>query len=230
MSLSVLVVEDEDELREEMVGYLGLQGYEVTGARNAAGFRSFMADHGCDLVVLDIGLPDADGLGLISEIPSECGVVLATGFGDSKSRLAGREAGADDYVVKPFTLPELAATVRNLLSRLNKLELPPWQYDALQWILTHPRGEKVKLTHLEAVIFVTLTDQSGAPVPREALCLAIGENPEIYDYRRLETLIRRLRAKAESAFNEKLPLTTVHGVGYAFTAPCKIAGASVGKP
>ena len=229
MSVHVLVVEDEDGLREAMVGYLSLQGYEVTGVCDAKGFRDHLAEHTLDVLVLDIGLPDADGLELIAKVPSECGVILATGFGNPESRTAGRQAGADDYVVKPFTLPELAATVHNLLKRLNKLSPPPWHYDALQWLLSHPEGEQVKLTHHEAVIFATLVEQSGGAVAREALSVALGEDPETYDYRRLESLIRRLRAKAEAAFGEKLPLTTVHGVGYAFTAPCQVVGASVGK-
>lgn len=70
-----------------------LSGYFFTG------LRALVAEHGWDSVVLDIGIPDADGLELISEVPSECGVILVAGFGNPESRLAGREAGADDHEV-----------------------------------------------------------------------------------------------------------------------------------
>lgn len=231
MSIRILIVEDEEDLREAMTTYLALQGFSVTGVGNAADFRAWTQSHDWDVVVMDLGLPDANGLNLIAEIPKTCGVILATAFGQQDKRLAGRQAGADDYLVKPFSLAELAATISNLMRRMqdtrSETSSPDqtWSYDPLRWTVTNPEGQFMQLTHHEAAIFAAMADNQGLPVTREELCVALGENPEVYDYRRLETLVRRLRAKAKESLGEKLPLTTVHGKGYAFTAPCRVEGA-----
>lgn len=216
----VLVVEDEAELQQAMVSFLNLSGMQAEGVGTLAACRAWLERRECDVLVLDIGLPDGDGLSLAAALPAHCGLVIATARAGQEHRIAGRQAGADDYLVKPIHMPELAVVVSNLHERLHRVERA-WLLDTVQWQLLAPSGEPVRLTHSEAQIARLVFQCPGEAVARRVMAQALGHDPELYDYRRLETLIRRLRAKVREQLGADLPLSTVHGTGYAFTAPCR---------
>uniref|UniRef100_UPI002147AE1E response regulator n=1 Tax=Tahibacter caeni TaxID=1453545 RepID=UPI002147AE1E len=118
-ALHLLVVDDEDEIRELLSRYFDKQGFRVSAARNGAELREAIASESVDLVLLDLGLPGEDGLALTRHLREHWrgAIIIVTGRGDSVDRVVGLELGADDYVTKPFDLRELLARVRSVLRR-----------------------------------------------------------------------------------------------------------------
>lgn len=226
MTARVLVVEDEADLLGSMVDYLRLKGFDAHGVGTANALRVWLAQQDCHVIVLDLGLPDMDGLRLMQELAlaENYGLVLATARGGVGERIAGFEHGADAYLVKPIALAELGAVVANVTRRVTPVEGGRWRYDPLRWMLHSPHGPAMNLTRSEALFIEPLIHSAGEPVPRHRLIKALGCSPDAYDTRRLETLVRRLRGKAQRSMGQSLPLTTARGHGYAFTAPVEMAG------
>ena len=170
--------------------------------------------------MLDLGLPDGNGLDWLGARPDvvKKGVVVTTARGESSSRVAGVKAGALAYLVKPVQMEELSGLIVNLMSRQQKPESKVWFLSHLNWTLKSPSGESMKLTSMELKVMKALTACPGQVVPRQTLIAALGHNPDFYDPKRLEILIRRLRAKADACFGMQFPLVTAHGEGYSFLA------------
>lgn len=219
--LRVLIVEDETELLDAMVTYLNMEGFIADGVASLTAAMQWMRTHAFDVLVLDLGLPDGDGLDWLDAHPQlrDKGVIITTARGNDTHRISGVRAGADVYLVKPVLLEELTLLISNLARRLPPQPVRHWQLSAVNWMMLSPDGERIRLTHSEYVILGELALTPGIPVPRQALVRALGHDPQTYDPRRLEILVRRLRAKALAAVGHPLPLETVHRSGYAFTAP-----------
>lgn len=224
----VLVIEDEGDLREATVAYLQLEGFNAVGVGSLTAADRLLALQAFDLLVLDLGLPDGDARFWLEQHEEQLhkGIIMTTARGGRGDRIAGVQAGADCYLVKPVDLDELVGLARNLLRRL-RLDLPQtWILDTVKWTLLAPGARALKLTHSELLILTALACRSGAPVSRDELATALGHDPMIYDPRRLEILVRRLRGKVGDALGYPLPLETVHGHGYAFAAPIVLQPAS----
>jgi len=223
----ILVIEDEAQLRDAMVRYLNMDGFTADGVGSLAAAEAWMTTHEFDILVLDLGLPDGDGREWLAARPAllEKGVLVASARGDDAERLAGVRAGADAYLVKPVQLEELASLAANLARRMRVATSAPgpWVLHPVRWTLESPQGVSVRLTPSETRLLGVLASEPGATVPRNALVLALGEDPVVYDPRRMEILVRRLRNKVREATGEALPLETVHAVGYAFAAPARVA-------
>lgn len=214
----VLIIEDEEGLRDAMVDYLTLDGCVAVGVGTLSRADAWMKTNDFDILVLDLGLPDGDGLIWRQAKPHlrEKGLVVTTARGARGDRIDAAKMGADLYLVKPVSLDELGPMIRNLASRLRPVSAH-WSFNALEWSLRSPEGIVIKLTHSEAMLMRQVARSPGQPVTRNELILALGENPDVYDVRRLEIMIRRLRNKAEKALGRSLPLETVHRQGLAFT-------------
>jgi DNA-binding response OmpR family regulator len=217
-----LVVEDDPDQREAIVTFLNLEGIAADGVGSLGLAERWLAIHRLDILVIDLGLPDGDGLEWIaaqSDLENK-GVIVTTARGLPEERVKGVRTGVDSYLVKPIHLEELAAVVQNLYRRLNKLKDPHgWILDSLAWDLIAPNGERVKLTRSENLVLGVLAECGGTGASRDALITGLGHKPELYDWRRMEILVRRMRGKVEQALGISLPLRTVHGYGYAFTEP-----------
>lgn len=235
----IALVEDDQDLRQSTEEYLTHAGYGVWGAGSAEAFyRRFTAEP-VDVVVLDIGLPGEDGLGvagLLKTIPHVAIIILSARDG-LDDRLSGLRAGADRYLVKPVNLAELAANIDAVAKRLtlsstrSTLELPrpvldhsasQWSLNLQSWLLTAPNGQSLQLTAREFSLLHHLIKVQGQAVPKKDLA------DEIFGQRianaadRLNVLITRLRKKAEAQLNDTLPIKTAHQIGYAFTAPAHL--------
>ena len=222
----ILVVEDEPDLREALVSYLDMEGMRAHGVSSLSEAQSWMAVNEFDVLLLDLGLPDGNGLSWLKQQQNlrDKGVIIATARGDALSRVSGIRAGADVYLVKPVLPEEIVSLVHNLMRRLRGQAPSTWTFDDTGWRLLAPDGRPRKLTHSEYVLIRRLTQSTGEAVTKEELAISLGHNPEHYDFRRLEILVRRLRNKAKDAWDIELPLETVHRLGYAFTANIQTHG------
>lgn len=222
--IRLLVVEDEADLRGAMVSYLALSGFAAEGVGSAQAMDAWLEHNDCDLIMLDLGLPDEDGLALAGRLRrKDRGVIICTARGTPAERMQGFLQGADHYLVKPVDLVELVAVARSLARRvMGESSVGTWRLDAKRWVLIPPDRPPVSLTRSEVVVLSALAEQPGNAVTRDALIERLGHNPQTYDIRRMEILVRRLRRKVETAASEALPLQTVHALGYAFTAPITV--------
>lgn len=217
----VLIVEDEADLQEAMVSWLNMEGLMADGVGSLQAATQWMTTHAFDVVVLDLGLPDGDGLEWLSSRADlhNKGVIITTARGESAHRISGVKAGADVYLVKPVLLEELTSLIHNLARRIRPETARTWILSTINWSIESPDGHSVKLTHSEHTLLSHLARFPGKAIPREELVIELGHDPDAYDARRMEIMVRRLRTKARDALGHTLPLETVHRCGYAFTAP-----------
>lgn len=222
----VAVVEDNDELREGvLLPELLDAGFDVTGMATALELYRSMLDVHYDLVLLDIGLPDEDGLDIAKRLRSRSptlGIVMLSGYSAPNDRVVGLALGADAYLTKPADMSEVVATLRNLARRISSEPQATdpvdgrWRLDESGWRLQSPSGGKVPLNLAERQVVGLLAAAEGMPVRREMLIAKLVENVHDFDPHRLEVLVHRLRRKCANG-DEELPLSTVRKIGYALT-------------
>ncbi|MBY5982289.1 two-component system response regulator TorR [Ferrimonas balearica] len=226
----ILVVEDDSVTQMRHQGYFQQAGYQVTAVSNGAQMRTAMAEQEFDLVLLDVNLPDEDGLQLTRELRSESavGIILVTGRSDSVDKIVGLEMGADDYVTKPVEMRELLVRVKNLLWRIslaqrpanevpmgNELHFAGWTLNLGNRHLCR-EGVDVRLTTAEFELLAAFARYPQQVLARERLLNLVSHRVDAPDDRTIDVLVRRLRGKMEKG--EGLPklFVTVHGEGYLF--------------
>ncbi|HYE00325.1 MAG TPA: response regulator transcription factor [Alphaproteobacteria bacterium] len=229
----IIVVEDEVDLRSDLVEYLAECGFDAVGAADGRELDGALAAGGADIVLLDVNLPGEDGFKIAARLrqTSRTGIVMLTARSSSVDRVIGLELGADAYLVKPVDFRELEAQIRALLRRLSMEapvrpapEPPPppsaagWSFDSVGWRLTTPGGVAVTLTAAEFRFLSLLVAQPGEPVSRREIAKMLDSRDWTAGSRSIDSLVRRLRTKVES-HGAALPVQAVHGIGYVFTAP-----------
>ncbi|MBF0185074.1 MAG: response regulator transcription factor [Magnetococcales bacterium] len=228
----ILVVEDEQSLREDLQDYLTAKNFLVDAAATVAETQQLLDSSRYDAVILDIGLPDGDGLQLLPQIRSQhphCGTLILTAQGTPESRIRGLQEGGDAYLVKRATLREIEATLQSVLRRLPQLvsETVPansWLLDKVNWNLSAPNGLSVTLTSTEITFLQALSENGTAACSREQLGRLLGKRGTSEEYRNLDAVVRRLRRKITLATGSDVPIKVVYGVGYAFSAPLHCIG------
>ena len=221
MPKKILLVDDEPEILEICHDYLKASGYEVVTAQDGAQGLSAYRRERPDLIVLDLMLPEIDGLDVCRTIRRESNVpiIMLTARVEETDKLVGLEIGADDYMTKPFSPRELVARVRVVLRRVSgdaTAEVIRVESVSLDRAHYEVRVEKraVSLTSTEFEIMATLMSQPGRVFSRNQLLTAVhGVAFESYE-RAIDSHIRNLRHKLEP---DDL-IVTVHGVGYKFEA------------
>ncbi len=220
--MNIVVVEDEEALREETVFHLRHAGHSVTGVDCAAALYRHLASAAVDLIVLDLGLPDEDGLGVAAHVQARgYGVVMLTARSAMEDRIRGLQQGADAYLAKPVDFALLLATITSVYRRLGAAPIAPvspaeWWLDSTNWMLSSPDGQAIPLTAKETILLKMLFATPGVAVERRALMRSLQAGTDDFDSRRLEALVSRLRHKIAQHTPLLLPVKTVHGVGYAF--------------
>ncbi len=222
--MKVLVVEDDLRIRTELLDSLRAEGYdpEVAVSRSMA-FDALRRHY--DLVLLDVGLPDGDGLDLCRELRSQgrsVPVIVLSAHDRPEERVAGLNAGADDYVIKPFHVPEVVARVRNLLRRTGRSHEGGLQRHLDLWAdlgsVAAGRGElRFKLKPREFYLLTFLISHPGRAWTRAELLDQVWGHDYSGDERTVDLHVRRLRAKIEPNPVEPRYIETVWGVGYRMT-------------
>lgn len=226
----ILVVDDDLRLRDLLERYLGQQGFQVRSAAHAAAMRRELAAHHVDLIVLDLMLPDADGLELCRALRAEdvsTPIIMLTAKGDDVDRIVGLEIGADDYLPKPCNPRELAARIRAVLRRRPRaptgapqteharVEFGRFVFDPATRQL-HDDGQPVRLTSGEFAVLAALVAHPFETLTRERLIgLARGRDHEAFD-RSIDVMVSRLRRCIEDDPRQPRWLQTVWGEGYVF--------------
>lgn len=230
------LVEDEPDLRANMLDYLQAMGFSAWGVESAeACYRRLLVDP-VDVVLLDLGLPGEDGFTAVRhlrQIPG-LGLIIVSARQTVDDRLNGLNSGADLYLVKPVDLRELVASIEALGRRLN-LGAPPergglpeptpagtdyWRLNQETWEISLPDGRKLSLTALEYKFLYCLAQANGKTVDKRQVASELwGASLEV-DFNRIDVMLARLRKKCQSETGQALPLKTVTAYGYALTAPC----------
>lgn len=219
----IAIVEDESVLRDYIVRFFSGRGYDCWGAGSAEEFYREVAVRPTDIVLLDIGLPGEDGLKVAKHLAAagRYGIIIVSARGNLDDRLNGLDVGADAYLVKPVDLRELAATVDNLWKRIakDKTAAMQWRLHRTDWKLVSPNGGILPLTASEYRFIWRLVESAGEPVAKEHIMVALGGTPDSYDYHRIESLVSRLRKKAQTLGME-LPVKAIQSYGFVFSDSC----------
>jgi len=224
MDARVLLVEDDPSIREVVTMGLRGAGFEVEAAADGEAGLARWREWRPDLVLLDVMLPRLDGLEVCRAIRREATtpVVMLTARGDTIDVVVGLESGADDYVRKPFELPELVARVRAALRRRGAdagdtpdgpIRLGPLRIDPAGRTVTRD-GAAIELTRTEFDLLVELVRHAGQVVARDQLLDRVWGYDYLGDSRLVDVAIGRLRAKVEADSADPRLILTVRGVGY----------------
>lgn len=220
----ILVVDDDDRIRSLVFRFLTAEGFVVTTAADAGHARALRRRLLFDAMVVDVMMPGEDGLALTRSLRAEgdIPVLLLTALGEAESRIAGLEAGADDYLAKPFEPRELVLRLQAILRRrpqaapaASSYRVGRWRYEPEEGTLVDG-AETVTLTGVEANLLKALAGRAGQAVSRDelaALCALEAEGD-----RTIDVQVTRLRKKLEDDAKNPRTLQTVRGKGYLLRA------------
>lgn len=220
--MRLLVVEDEEAIRKQLVEFLGQQGFAVDQAPDGREGLYFAQEYDYDLAIVDIGLPVLNGIDLIKKARAagkQYPVLILTARGNWQDKVEGLEAGADDYLVKPFHNEELRARVNALIRRASghaspRLEFGPIVIDTAAKTVSR-NGELVELTSYEYNTLEYLAVHAGEAISKTVLTEHLYQQDFERDSNVIEVFIGRLRKKLDPDGSLQL-ITTMRGRGYRF--------------
>lgn len=210
----VLIVEDEQRLRDIIRDYFTAHGADCDLARDGAEALELLRENDYDAILLDVLMPNLDGFAVCRAVREHSGVpiLFLTALGGEEDVLRGYALGADDYVTKPFSLAVLRARVNSLLRRSRPapaaLELPPFLFDFDAMFFARD-GVPLELSKTEQRLLRLLVEHRGQTLSREVLLDRVWDGGEFVDENALSVAVNRLRAKLADA-----PIRTVYGLGY----------------
>lgn len=233
----IFVVDDDSVLREQIVAYLTSHGYEARGFCDVSSAEAALERESCALLLLDIMLPEEDGLTFCRRLraSSSVPIIFLSALGELTDRVVGLELGADDYLVKPFSSRELLARIRTLLRRMEDLGAPPappapaprpvmayrfagWTMEPRTRLLIDPSGLAGNLSAAEFRLLRAFLEHPHEVLDRETLLEVIQRRgAEPFD-RVLDVQISRLRSRLGENAREPRLIKTARGDGYLFTA------------
>ena len=236
MKISILLIEDDRDMRELVSGHLEHSGFDVQKAEDGIKGQALALQFSPDLILLDLMLPSVDGLTLCQRLrrderTSNIPILMITALGGLKDKVTGFNSGADDYITKPFDLEELHVRIKALLRRSNRVQLNstnqqeilnygpltlvPERFEAI-WFET-----PIRLTHLEFELLHCLLQRHGQTVsPALILKEVWGYEPDD-DIETIRVHVRHLRTKLEPDPRKPTYIKTVYGAGYCLELPAK---------
>ena len=227
----IAIVEDDPDIAKIIEQVLADFGFRTTWCRSAGDLLRRLRSLAPDLCIIDLGLPDMDGLEVMQRVraQSPCGIVILTGRAHVSDRVMGLELGADDYVLKPFEPRELVARVRSILRRREAGESPArqiaefagWRFDLGSNTLLAPNGAEHALSTAEADLLKVFVSNPNRILQREKL---MGTRDLAPTDRAIDVRISRLRRKLEPDPQSPAFIKTVYGAGYLFLATVNWSG------
>ena len=220
---TILIVEDDDTLRQTLIYNLETEGYQILAASDGQAALETARNHTTDLIILDVMLPELDGLSVcrILRRELEAPIIMLTARSSEVDKIIGLDSGADDYITKPFGLGELLARVRAALRRKPKNALPQnLEADDLALDLISRKAykstQRLDLSHKEFDLLAELMQNPGMVLSRDLLLTKVWG----YDYhggsRTVDVHVRWLREKIEENPSKPKRITTVRSIGYRF--------------
>lgn len=240
----ILIVDDDEDMRDTIRVVLELDGYKVIEAADADGMHAMVKEHDISLILLDLVLPGSDGLTIMREFrpTSSIPIVMLTGKGDVIDKIVGLEVGADDYITKPFHARELTARIRSVLRRNTFVEavsqpevckvdekdshvvsFNDWKLDLYAHTLSDPKGKNVNITGHEFSILQVLVESAGRVLSRDQLLdhMSVGEREWSPFDRSLDVLVAKVRKKLGDSAKMPTFIRTIRQSGYMFIAEVK---------
>ncbi len=234
--ITVLIVDDDEIVRELLEDYLSASHYRVLTAANGQEARNLLVAHAPHVVLLDVNLPGEDGLSLARFIRAQydIAIIMVSGAGDTVDRIVGLEVGADDYLSKPFDLRELRARLKSVLRRYQRdpqasaedivpeplvqhrvqIGIASLDFDSRQ--LFDRDGQEIALTSTEFDLLKVFAERPNRPLSRDQLMtLTRNRDWDPLD-RSIDIRIARLRRKIEAEPEQPKAIKTLRGVGYMF--------------
>lgn len=219
----ILLVEDDPSLALGLCDTLEFEGFEVKHARTGQeGISSARADHP-DCIILDLMLPDTNGYKVCEQIRRDdpiVPIIMLTARSQEADKIRGLDAGADDYVTKPFSVGELVARIRAIFRRMKRgarpdapLEIGDATIDPASQVLTRGRSE-VKLSFYEVELLKFLHERAGQPVTRDEIMDKVWGIEASPNNRTVDNFVVKLRKKIEPRPDQPRHILTVYGVGY----------------
>ena len=222
----ILVVDDEKAINDIIQYNLESEGYEITSAYDGQECLDIFKSQKFDLIILDIMMPKLDGFSVLREIrkTSQTPVIMLTAKQEEVDKVLGLELGADDYVVKPFSIRELTARIKAILRRngleseakgQNTIKIKDLILDLDKYSL-QKEGQDINLTLREYELLKYLIERKGQVISREELLSEVWDYEYYGDIRTVDVTIRRLREKIENKGKDYKYILTKRGVGYYF--------------
>lgn len=230
------IVEDNEDLRENLEFFLRAKGYIVWSANRAESFTRQFCVARTDIALIDLTLPDEDGLELIARlgVRDHRGLIVLTARGDLETKLHAMQVGADHFLVKPVDLRELEVTIETTWRRIQaaaptapnrpsdaaRADTATWTFDPLDLILTSPTSGRLELSGTEATLVGVLSARPGELFRKDEILASVYPGEQISDFHRIEVVLNRLRQKARSQ-GIVLPIRSVFAKGLVFAASCE---------
>jgi two-component system KDP operon response regulator KdpE len=229
--LSALVVDDEPQILRLLKIGLGAEKFKVAEARTAAAARNLLAVETFDVVILDLGLPDESGFDILEEIrkSSSVPVIVLSVRNDEAGKVKALDLGADDYITKPFGLPELTARIRVALRHRFQAKgtQPSLRFGEIEIDLLNRQvsrnGKDIQLSRTEYEILHLLAEHSGKILTHDFILRAVRGEGAAGDPQYLRVYIRALRLKLGDTFGNDRIIRTEMGIGYRLMAPERAA-------
>ncbi|HOY77571.1 MAG TPA: response regulator transcription factor [Hyphomonadaceae bacterium] len=235
----ILIVDDDQALRETLADFFEMEGYSILQAANAAEARTTLSRAAPDLILLDINMPGGDGLTLAAEIRRHAStpIIILSGKGAMIDRVVGLEVGADDYLAKPFELRELLARARAVLRRSTPKSSTAMQpqtektaafaglmFSPMRRRVTTRAGEAIDLTGAEFNLLAAFVERANRVLSRDSIAdLTRRDDWDAFD-RSIDTLVSRLRRKLAPHVDASDLIQTVRGEGYVLAAEVRWSG------
>jgi len=220
----ILIVEDESNIAEVLIAYCQNEGYQVKHLDNGSTVVDYVKENNVDLMLLDLMLPDVDGLTICKEIRqfSQLAIIMVTAKTEEIDRLLGLEFGADDYICKPFSPREVIARIKAVLRRFSKdstniIKQSGFTLEADKYRLTL-KDTLIELTPIEFKIFELLLCNKGRVYSRDSILNKVYSDLADVCDRNIDTHIKNIRKKINLVSKETNPISSGYGVGYKFEA------------
>jgi DNA-binding response OmpR family regulator len=226
----ILIVDDDQEIRELLQEYLVRAGFDVLVAANGTDMYQHLQNEYPDLIILDIMMPGDDGFQLCQQVRrnSQIPIIMLTAASDEADRVIGLELGADDYIAKPFSPRELLARIKALLRRAEfrqpekeggrRIRFAEWTLDTLSQHLTHENGSKLDLTGSDFILLSLFLQNPGQALDRDSISDATRGRETLPMERGIDVQISRLRQKLGDNGKNPRIIKTIRGSGYMLIA------------